>query len=122
LALALALSVSTTVEAVILAAVLRIRLGGVSSQTRDWFLQVLGATSVTTIVAAALAGPLAEATTPGNGPRLQQVAVFVFAIAVVAAVYFGCAWILRIPEVFQFVDHLTSRIQRLRHLPRSARR
>ena len=122
LALALALSVSTTVEAMILAAVLRMRLGGVSSRTRDWLLQVSAATTATALVAAALAGPLAEATTPGTGPRLQQIVVFIFAMAVVAAVYLGCAWILRIPELFESLGHLTRRIQRLRHLPASTRR
>ena len=122
LALALALSVSTTIEAVILAAVLRIRLGEVSSRTRVWLLQVSAAATATALVAGALAGPLAEATTPGTGPRIQQVAVFVFAIAVVAAVYLGCAWILRMPELFETLGHLSSRIQHLRRLPAPTRR
>lgn len=121
LALALALSVSTTVEAIILAAVLRKRLGGVTLRTRNWLIRITAATAVTALVAAALAGPLSEATTPGNGPRLQQLAVFVFALAVVAAVYLGSAWILRIPELFVSLSHLTGRLERLRGLPASAR-
>ena len=122
LALALALSASTTVEAIILAGVLRNRLGGVTPRTRDWLVRVVAATAVTALVAAALAGPLSEATTPGNGPRLQQLAVFVFALAVVAAVYLGCAWMLRLPELFESLAHLAGRLERLRRLPASARR
>ena len=122
LALALALSVSTTVEAMILAGVLRMRLGGVSSRTRNWLIRVAAATAITALVAAALAGPLGEATTPSAGPRLQQIAVFAFALTVVAAVYLGCAWILRIPELFESVDHLTGRVQHFRRLPASVRR
>ena len=121
LALALALSVSTTVEAVILGAVLRRRLGRVTSQTRDWLLRVATCTAVTALVAAALAGPLAEATTPGNGPRLQQVFVFLFALAVVSAIYLGCSWILRIPELAESLNHLTSRSRQFRRLMALAR-
>jgi hypothetical protein len=40
----------------------------------------------------------------------------------VAAVYLGCAWILRIPELFETLDHLSSRIQQLRRLPAPTRR
>ena len=114
LALALALSISTTVEAVILATVLRMTLGGVTARTRDWLLRVLAATTVTALAAGVLAGPLTEATTPGNGPRIQQLAAFMLALAVVAAVYLGSAWILRIPELSQSLDHLAGRIQQLR--------
>ena len=116
LGLALALSVSTTVEAVILAGVLRQRLGGLTARTRDWLLRVVAATVVTALVAAALAGPLTEATTPGNGPRFLQLAVFLLAMAVVGSVYAGCAWILRIPELTQSLDHLSRRILPLRRL------
>jgi len=122
LALALALSVSTTVEAVILGAVLRKRLGGVTSQTRDWLLRVAISTAATALVAGALAGPLAEATTPGNGPRLQQILVFLFALSLVASVYLGCSWILRIPELSESLDQVTRRSQQFRRLVTFARR
>ncbi|MGH2616857.1 MAG: murein biosynthesis integral membrane protein MurJ, partial [Thermomicrobiales bacterium] len=75
LGLALALSASTTIEAVILAAVLSRRIGGVSPSIRAWSVRLLAATAVTAFVAAVLAPPLAEATLPGNGPRLQQALV-----------------------------------------------
>jgi hypothetical protein len=53
---------------------------------------------------------------PGNGPKLQQIAVFLFALGVVAMVYLGCAWILRIPELSEFIVLLSRRIPQLRRL------
>jgi putative peptidoglycan lipid II flippase len=116
LALALALSLSTTAEAVILGFVLQRRIGGLSATTRGWFARVFASTVVTAGVAAVLADPLAEATMPGNGPKLQQIAVFLFALGVVAMVYLGCAWILRIPELSEFLVLFSRRIPQLRRL------
>ena len=120
LALALALSLSTTVEAMILIVVLGRRIGGVSTKTRDWLLRVLASSAVTALVGAVLADPLTEATTPGNGPKLQQIVVFLSAW-VVAMVYLGCAWMLRIPELSDFLVLLSRRIPPLRRLALFAR-
>jgi putative peptidoglycan lipid II flippase len=122
LALALALSLSTTVEAIILSVILGRRLGGVSTRIRDWLLRVIAASAVTAVVAALLADPLSEATTPGNGPKLQQIVVFLFALGVVAVVYLGCAWMLRIPELSGFMALLARRVPPLRRLASLARR
>jgi putative peptidoglycan lipid II flippase len=122
LALAFALSASTTIEAVILALVLRHRLGGLARGTVTWLSRVLVATAVTAAAAALLAAPLAEATTPGNGPRIQQLLVFLLALAVVGAVYAGCAWMLRIPELFESIDQLARRFPPLRRLAQVSRR
>jgi putative peptidoglycan lipid II flippase len=116
LALALALSLSTTVEALILVVVLGQRIGGVTANTRDWLLRVITCSAVAALVAAALADSLAEATTPGNGPRLQQIVVFLLTLGVVAMVYLGTAWMLRIPEMTEIFDQLSRRIPPLRRL------
>ena len=116
LALALALSLSTTVEAMILIVVLRRRIGSVTNKTREWLLRVIACSAVTAVVAAMLAGPLTEATAPGNGPRLQQVLVLLTTLGVVATVYLGCAWILRIPELSESLEHLSRRLPPLRRL------
>jgi putative peptidoglycan lipid II flippase len=116
LALALALSLSTTVEAMVLIVVLGRRIGGVSANTRDWLLKVTACSVVAALVAAGLAEPLTEATTPGNGPRLQQILVFLLALGVVATVYLGTAWMLRIPEISEILSHLCQRIPPLRRL------
>jgi putative peptidoglycan lipid II flippase len=116
LALALALSLSTTVEAVVLIVVLGRRIGNVTVKTRDWLLRVIASSVVMALVAAVLADPLTEATMPGNGPRLQQIVVFLVVLGVVAVVYLGCAWMLRIPELTDILDHLARRIPPLRRL------
>jgi putative peptidoglycan lipid II flippase len=121
LALALALSLSTTVEAMILIVVLGRRIGSVSTKTRDWLLRVLASSAVTALVATVLTDPLTEATTPGNGPKLQQIVVFLFALGVVAMVYLGCAWMLRIPELSDFLVLLSRHIPPLRRLALFAR-
>jgi putative peptidoglycan lipid II flippase len=121
LALALALSLSTTVEAVILMAVLGRRIGGVSANTRDWLMKVAACSVIAALVAAGLAEPLTEATTPGNGPRLQQIAVFLMALGVVGMVYLGTAWMLRVPETSAIVDQLIRRVPPLRRLASIAR-
>ena len=121
LALALALSLSTTVEAVVLIVVLGRRIGNVTVKTRDWLLRVIASSVVMALVAAVLADPLTEATMPGNGPRLQQIVVFLVVLGVVAVVYFGCAWMLRIPELTDILDHLPRRIPPLRRLALRAR-
>jgi hypothetical protein len=75
---------------------------------------VIAASAVLALVSAVLADPLTEATLPGNGPRLQQIAVFLFALGVVGLVYLGCAWILRIPELSDVLDQLSRRVPPLR--------
>jgi putative peptidoglycan lipid II flippase len=121
LALALALSLSTTVEAAILIVVLGRRIGGVPAKTWDWLLRVIACSAIAALVAAALAGPLSEATTPGNGPRLQQIVVFLLSLGVVGVVYLGSAWMLRIPEMSKIFDQLSRRIPPLRRLSSLAR-
>ena len=122
LGLALALSLSTTVEALVLIVVLGRRIGSVTAKTRDWLLRLMVSSAVTALVAAVLANPLTQATLPGNGPRLQQIIVFLFALSVVGLVYLGCAWILRIPELSDILDQLSRRIPPLRRLATPARR
>jgi putative peptidoglycan lipid II flippase len=121
LGLALALSLSTTVEAIILMLVLGRRIGSVAAKTWDWLLRVIASSAVMALVAALLADPLTEATQPGNGPRIQQLLVFLFALGVVGMVYLGCAWMLRIPELSEFFDQLARRVPPLRRLATSAR-
>jgi putative peptidoglycan lipid II flippase len=121
LALALALSLSTTAEALILTVVLGRRIGGVSTNTRGWLLKVIASSAIAALVATGLADPLSEATRPGNGPRLQQVVVFLLALGVVGMVYLGSAWILRIPEMSEILAQLVRRVPPLRRIASLAR-
>lgn len=110
LALAFALSASTTVEAGILAAILHRRLGGVGKAARIWFGRLLVATAITALVAGILAPPLVEATTPGNGPRLQQLLLFVGVLGIVGLVYLAVTWMLRVRELSLVLDQLARRV------------
>jgi hypothetical protein len=58
---------------------------------------------------------------PGNGPRLQQTIVFLFALGVVGLAYLGCAWMLRVPELSNVLDELWRRAPRWRRLVNPAR-
>jgi putative peptidoglycan lipid II flippase len=121
-ALALALSASTTVEAGILAAVLAKRLGGGILGLGSWLARLLAATAVTAASAWLLASPLSEATAPGNGSRLAQLLVFAMALAVVGAVYLGTAWMLRLPELSQALAMIERRIPTISRMRAISRR
>lgn len=122
LALALSLSASTTVEAIILAVVLTHRLGGIAQGTHTWVLRVLAATLITALACTLLAQPLAEATAPGAVPRILQFLLFLLALTVIGLVYFASAWIFRIPEVSTAFDQIVSRVPPLRALLAKTRR
>jgi putative peptidoglycan lipid II flippase len=110
LGLALALSLSTTVEAVILVAVLYRRIGGFGGSEHFWLARLLATTAITAIAAAALSQPLAEATAPGNGPRLQQLVIFLIGAAAVGLVFVIAAWLFRMPELETIVSQLSRRL------------
>jgi hypothetical protein len=93
----------------------------VPAKTRDWLRRVIACSAIAALVAAGLADPLSEATTPGNGPRLQQIVVFLLSLGVVGVVYLGSAWMLRIPEMSEIFDQLSRRIPPLRRLSSLAR-
>ena len=116
LGLALALSASTTVEAVILAFVLARRIGPPAPGFRDWAARAIVVTAVSGGVALLLAPSLAEVTAPGTLPKVLQALVFVLALAVVGAVFVVCAWMLRLPELAAMVGPVVRRVPGLRLL------
>jgi hypothetical protein len=76
----------------------------------------LVATALTGAVSWVFAPMLAEITTPGNAPRLLQLALFVIGLGVVGTVYLGCAWILRVPEIVLLLEQATALRLRLNNL------
>jgi putative peptidoglycan lipid II flippase len=114
LGLALALSASTTVEAVILAAVLSKRMGGIPTTAFSWAARVAASTVIAAVASAVLAPTLAEITAPGSVPKPLQLLIFLFTLTVVGLVYLGCAWMFRLPELFTTFDQISRRIPRLR--------
>lgn len=97
--LAFGLSASTAVEAAILLAVLRGRLGGIARQEWSWLARVGLAGGSAGIVAAALGPLVAGWTVPGATPRALQVVVLAAALGLVGGVYAAAAWLLRVPEL-----------------------
>lgn len=116
LALALALTVSTTIEAVVLGAVLWRRLGSLARGTVVWLGRVLVATAIVGIACAVIEAPLTAITTPGSAPRLLQLVLFVAALGVMGFVYFAAAWMLDIPELSTSLSQVARRIPGLRRL------
>jgi putative peptidoglycan lipid II flippase len=116
LALALALSLSTTMEAVILGAVLWRRLGSLAKGTVVWLGRVLVATLIVAVSCAVIETPLTVITTPGSAPRVLQLVLFLAALSVVGLVYFAAAWMLDIPELSTSLSQISRRIPGLRRL------
>lgn len=116
LALALALSLSTTIEAIILGTVLWRRLGKVARSTLIWLGRVLSATFIVAVACAVIETPLTVITTPGSAPRILQLALFLAALGVVGLVYFAAAWMLDIPELSSSLSQISRRVPGLRRL------
>ena len=116
LALALALSLSTTIEAVILGGVLWRRLGKLARSTVVWLGRVLVATAIVAIACVVIEAPLTEITTPGSAPRVVQLILFLAAMGVVGLVYFAAAWMLDIPELSSSLSQIIRRVPGLRRL------
>ncbi|MBA2598183.1 MAG: murein biosynthesis integral membrane protein MurJ [Chloroflexia bacterium] len=116
LGLAFALSASTTLEAIILAAVLQQRIGAVADAVRRWSWRIVAATAAAAAVAVTLAAPIIEITTPGNAPKSMQVLVFAAALLVVGLVYLTSAWMLGIGEGLIIIAQLSRRVPPLRRL------
>ncbi len=116
LALALALSVSTTIEAVILGAVLWRRLGNLARSTVVWLGRVLIATAIVAVTCVVIETPLTVITTPGSAPRLLQLVLFLAALSVVGLVYLAAAWMLDIPELSTSLSQILRRIPGLRRV------
>ena len=116
LALALALSLSTTIEAVVLGAVLWRRLGSLARGTVVWLGRVLVATAILGVACVLIETPLTVITTPGSAPRVLQLVLFLAALSVVGLVYLAAAWMLDIPELSTSLSQIFRRIPGLRRL------
>jgi putative peptidoglycan lipid II flippase len=123
-ALAFSLSLTTSIEAVILLIVLRRRLGTGSRRDVLWLGRLLAATAAMAIVAWFISPRLTAATEPGTAPRLVQIALFLYALGVSAGSFLLAAHLLRLPELHQAMAQIggrlpaTSRIAAHLKLPR----
>ncbi|CAN5865934.1 murein biosynthesis integral membrane protein MurJ [soil metagenome] len=116
--LAMALSISTMIEAIILLAVLRVRIGGFGPSFGAWLVRVIAATAVMAAAAEMVRPRLEELTIPGATNRFVQVMQLGIAVSLVAAVYFAAAWFFRIPETTRAISAVDRRLHRLTHRSR----
>ncbi|MGI8963766.1 MAG: murein biosynthesis integral membrane protein MurJ [Thermomicrobiales bacterium] len=108
--LALALSVTTAAEAVILLFFLRNRIGHiVDAAFGSWLGKVLVASAVMTAVIVFTLPWLAAALERG-GSMIPSYILFVYAMSVYAFAFAMVAWMLRIPELRQITGKIASRL------------
>ncbi|MDP9362796.1 MAG: murein biosynthesis integral membrane protein MurJ [Chloroflexota bacterium] len=114
--LAFGLSLTTALEAIVLLAILRRRLGGGAGDAR-WIAKATAATAAMAVVAAVVAPILADATEPGIAPRVVQIALFAYGLGLTGATYAVAAYLLRIPEATETLAKLGARLPRTPGLP-----
>ncbi len=108
--LAFALSLSTTIEAVILLVVLRKRIGGFARSEWRWLGQVVGCGLAMAAACTVLGPPVAAATAPGVAPRLVQLALLACSLGAVGLTYLVVAWLLRVPELQTAIAQVARRV------------
>jgi putative peptidoglycan lipid II flippase len=108
--LALSLSVSTAIEAMALAVVLRRRLGRFPPSFGSWLGRVAVAAAIMALLAEALSSRLTEATVPGAAPRLVQLFLLGFALGIVSLAYFVAGYYLKLRQVLNGIDLLSRRV------------
>ncbi len=110
--LALALSMSTFVEALILVIILRRRIGGFDVDFGVWLSKIVLATAVMALVAELVAPKLDQVTAEGGPNRAVQLFMLGIATGACAVAYFLAAWLLRVPEARNGMDRVRGRVRR----------
>ncbi len=114
--LALALSVSTGVEAFILFVILRRRIGGFGTEFGVWLAKIVLATAGMALVSALTATQLEEITGDPDINRAVQLAFLGMAVGACLAAYVLFAWLLSIPEARNPMEKIRGRVRRLAHI------
>jgi putative peptidoglycan lipid II flippase len=114
--LAIALTVSTGIEAMILFVLVRRRIGGMQPDFGSWIARVMLATAVMAMIAEIVRPKLEQATASDSTSRLMHLVMLGYALAMLTATYFLAAFWLRIPEAERFLSAFERRLPiRLRH-------
>ena len=109
--LALSISITATLQAAALMAVLARRTGGFGAVLTPSLPQMLLATGAMGIIAFLVAGAVSEATDPAGGRTLWTYGALGLALASVSGSYVVAAWALRIPELAQLIDVVRRRLR-----------
>lgn len=113
--LAMSLSISTMIEALILLVILRRRIGRFGPRFGLWLTRVIAAAAVMAGAAELIRPRLDELTVPGESHRLIQILQLGIAVVLVAVVYFAAAWLFRVPEatgLFRSIDRKAQQLTR----------
>jgi len=108
--LALALTVTTGIEALILLYVLQRRIGALSPEFAAWFARLALAATPMALLAHGLAARLTSATEPGVAARPLQFALLGFTLALAGGAFAVAASWLRLEELDQTLDRLSARV------------
>ena len=108
--LALALSASTGIEALIMFAVLRRRIGGLDHSFGSWIGRVMIATAAMATMAELVRPKLEEATAGGLTNRVAQLVMLCYVMALLAGTYFLVSFLLRIPEAERGLAMIVGRL------------
>jgi putative peptidoglycan lipid II flippase len=96
--LALALSASTGIEALILFIVLRRRIGGLDDKFGSWIGRVMIAAAIMAAMAELVRPKLEQATAVASAHRLSHLVMLGYVISMLASTYFVSAIFLKVPE------------------------
>lgn len=99
--LAIGLSASTGVEALILFFLLRRKIGGLDPSFGDWIARVMGATAAMALMAEAVRPRLERATAMPGTSRIVHVMMLGYATALIGGTYLIAAHLLKIPQMTQ---------------------
>jgi putative peptidoglycan lipid II flippase len=99
--LAIGLSASTGVEALILFFLLRKRIGGLDPSFGDWIARVMAATAAMAVMAEIVRPRLERATAMPGSSRILHVFMLGYATVLIAGTYFVAAYFLKLPQMTQ---------------------
>jgi putative peptidoglycan lipid II flippase len=108
--LAMSLSLSTGLEAVILLAILERRLGRLPRSFGIWIMKIIVATAVMACVAELLRPNLDRVTAGDTAPQIIQIFMLSMAVLISGIVYFAAAMALRLPEANSMLSMLRRRL------------
>jgi putative peptidoglycan lipid II flippase len=102
-ALAMSLSISTAIEALILFAILTFKLGRFDIEFASWFARVGVATALMACVAFIFSDPLLATIDSANVGKVLAVVFLVWAVGICGGVYFAACYALRLPETERWI-------------------
>ncbi len=102
-ALAMSLSISTAIEALILFAVLTWKLGRFDAEFAVWFARIGVATALMACVAFMMNGTLLKTIDSANVNKPLALIFLLWAVALCGGVYFAACYALRLPETERWI-------------------